>query len=336
VRTTPWVSDQTGWEIGGRTYEYTGSTPTALEWDSGHLRFSEAAIGLQDQWEIDDRYAYDEVPMPNLPDGYPLPRYPVSDIRMGAGIEPTGGGLTVRATIAARGHEFQMELTQNEVVLRMRPETPEGGGPGAWKEIGRAAVGALRPDRVTNIYFCHVDQAVEAWIDGKRVCHATYEWSPAERVGFATGKSVEQLLSEEQASSRMSIFGKTEIYRKPRIWWEFEGGPVRMHRVRVDRDIYYQMSNQHPQSQQTARGSRPEAPMVLNEDQFFVCGDNSPQSQDARYWDPPEPFVREIDPTEGIVPRKMMLGKAFFVYFPALHEEALLPVPDFGRMRFIW
>jgi signal peptidase I len=85
-----------------------------------------------------------------------------------------------------------------------------------------------------------------------------------------------------------------------------------------------------------ARGSLPDRPMVLNDDQFFVCGDNSPQSQDARYWDPPDPFVRQIDPTEGVVPRKMMLGKAFFVYFPALHEEAAIPVPDFGRMRFIW
>jgi hypothetical protein len=30
-----------------------------------------------------------------------------------------------------------------------------------------------------------------------------------------------------------------------------------------------------------------------------------------------------------------MIGKAFFVYFPSLHREGAIPVPDFGRLRFI-
>jgi len=30
-----------------------------------------------------------------------------------------------------------------------------------------------------------------------------------------------------------------------------------------------------------------------------------------------------------------MLGKAFFVYFPALAGTNPIPMPDFGRLRFI-
>jgi hypothetical protein len=33
----------------------------------------------------------------------------------------------------------------------------------------------------------------------------------------------------------------------------------------------------------------------------------------------------------------MLMGRAFFVYWPSLHKgTGVLPVPDFGRMRFIW
>ena len=42
--------------------------------------------------------------------------------------------------------------------------------------------------------------------------------------------------------------------------------------------------------------------------------------------------------SNGIVPRELMIGRAFFVYFPApyrLQERQLGIVPNFGNMRFI-
>lgn len=338
VRTTPWRSEDSGWTIGGRVYEYAGTTPTDLFWDSSILRFQDGIAG-EDPWEIDDRYAYDEVPMPNLPPGmYPREsRYPVSDLRMGAGIQPGSAGLKARATIAARSHEFQMEVTENGVTLSMRPAPVPGTTGQAWQQVAQATMPVLGAGKVTNVAFCQIDQTLEAWVEGNRVCSFEYNWSPAERVRFAMGKSVEELLAGER-SGQHNAFSSTQGYIRPRIWWSFEGGPVKLHRLSVDRDIYYQPSLAGSRGHGTpGRGTRPEAPMVLNDDQFFVCGDNSPQSLDARLWDPPEPFVREIDPTDGVVTRKMMIGKAFFVYFPATHEESTFwLLPDFGRMRFIW
>lgn len=337
VTTTPWRSDEHGWSIGDRVYEYTGGAPTELSWDSTLLRFSDRGINFEDPWEIDDRYPYDETPVYGVkPDGKPYPpaRFPVSDLRMGAGILPGSAGLKARATIVARSHEFQMEMTEDGVVLRMRRQTGVREAGQAWQEVARAGMKLLTPNHVTNVFFCQVDQSLEAWINGKRVCKYEYDWSPAERIAMATGASVAELLTRERPGE--SVFGDNSIYKQPRINWSFEGAPFKLYRVSLDRDIYYQPANNNTVQNRTARGSRPDSPMVLNDDQFFVCGDNSPQSEDARFWEPPDPFVRQIDPTEGVVPRKMMLGKAFFVYFPALHEEAAIPVPDFGRMRFIW
>jgi hypothetical protein len=80
----------------------------------------------------------------------------------------------------------------------------------------------------------------------------------------------------------------------------------------------------------------PQTTMKLTSTQYFVCGDNSPQSLDARAWGPPDPLVAAIDPTTNVVPKALMIGRAFFVYFPAWQKRYGIPIPDIGRMRWIW
>jgi signal peptidase I len=43
----------------------------------------------------------------------------------------------------------------------------------------------------------------------------------------------------------------------------------------------------------------------LGPDQYFVLGDNSPNSHDSRFW-----------PDGGVVPAKNVLGKPFVVHMP--------------------
>jgi signal peptidase I len=47
----------------------------------------------------------------------------------------------------------------------------------------------------------------------------------------------------------------------------------------------------------------------LASDEFLVLGDNSPRSADSRLWN-----RRPIHPYA--VPRKLLIGKAFFIYWP--------------------
>ncbi len=85
--------------------------------------------------------------------------------------------------------------------------------------------------------------------------------------------------------------------------------------------------------------------MQINPDEFFCLGDNSPMSHDGRYWNTINPWINERllrdaehQPRYGVVPRKLMMGRAFFVYYPApypLVGAGMKIIPNFGDMRFI-
>ena len=80
-------------------------------------------------------------------------------------------------------------------------------------------------------------------------------------------------------------------------------------------------------------------------DEFFVLGDNSPQSLDGRLWVRAAPTLRLKDAQRqplyslGTVPRYNMIGKAFFVYWPAGFRipglDKLAVLPNVGKMRLI-
>ncbi len=107
--------------------------------------------------------------------------------------------------------------------------------------------------------------------------------------------------------------------------------------MQVQRDIFYQP---RPYTSQTAtRGAHYDNFPTLSDDQFFMLGDNSSNSEDGRFWVEQglDPWVRAaIDPTPGVVNRDLVVGKAFVVYFPAPLSGGPLLAPDFGRLRWIW
>lgn len=124
------------------------------------------------------------------------------------------------------------------------------------------------------------------------------------------------------------------------------GAEVDVVRLRVDRDIYYIASRTGNQLSDYLRESwlaelNPDevaaflssptrweafdhlsrAEFDLLEDQFLALGDNSPNSGDSRYWY-----------GEHYVSRELMIGKAFFVYWPHAWETTpSLPIPFRGR-----
>ncbi len=78
-------------------------------------------------------------------------------------------------------------------------------------------------------------------------------------------------------------------------------------------------------------------------DQFFVMGDNSPQSQDGRLWCT-DPNWRGSSDREWWVDRELFIGKALFIYWPhgwpvRIGKVPLVPfinpIPNFGRMRLV-
>lgn len=345
---SPWNSDSKGWDFSKPDYVFTdaggGGAATELFFDQTRRRFTGpnstrgAVAGRRPElWTIDDRYPYDETPGGLYVLG--AAGFPVADVRMRAGIEPRGDGLKAGARIRARGMEFEAMLDGAAATLRTRRLVGDAGVYSAWESAGSVVVAPLRAGRVTDVELCHVDQSVQLYVDGRLVLRHDYDWSPAERIQGATGRSLDQIMADAAGSgggSAANPLANGELYRRraPDVRWIFSGAPFTLHRVGLDRDLHYQPAGD-PRRTPPGLATSPSQRLVLSGDQFFCCGDNSPQSLDGRLWGDPEAWVAfEFDKAPGVVPRDLMLGKAFFVYWPAPHWNTV-PIPDFGRMRFI-
>lgn len=316
---TPWTGAE--WETENRReYRTQSAGPTTLAWDSG-------------SWPVTSWEPYNEYPA-RIATGRSFERYPVTDLRVRAGIRPDAAGMSVAATIVAQRHEYQGAIEGGRAVLRMRPQAGEGQEPGAWTELASAPADAIEPGRVTNVAFWHADQALGLSINEETVVRATYDWDPLTRLTNATVLSREEI---ESLSSREATLASAARYAPsaPRIEWSFSGSAATLYRVELDRDLYYEPTaffNGRP-----GLATNPRALATLGPDQFFVLGDNSASSKDGRLWDTIDPWVADqMGSPMGVVPRDLMLGKAFFVYFPATEQAfGRIPVPAFGRMRFI-
>jgi signal peptidase I len=313
---SPWAaaSEPALWRIGGRpVYEYAGDGPSAIVWDS-RVR------------PIDDSYAYNEVSI------RARQHYPVSDVRVSFGLRPQAARLSVGVVLLTRGHEFRAEILGSEARLRMR-RAPDG----EWLTLGRTTLaGPLPRSEVTNVEFWHVDQSLSLFINDVPVIHGEYEWGPDERLRHTIGMGADEVATAANALTSAE-------YPVPVVRLEFSAGPLTLYRVALARDIHYRpdlyhgsLMRPHTLEGQPARATHPASTRALTASEYFFCGDNSPASLDGRLADVPSPYVQSLDADLGVVHRDLLIGKAFWVYFPAPERRAGLPVPDFGRMRFIW
>lgn len=319
----PWQATTGSWEIAGKAvYSYSGSEPTALEWDGR-------------TWPITDAYPYNQTGRYQQ-----TAFFPVSDVRVAFAVKPSAGTAEVGVVLRARRHEFSAQISGTQVTIRQREAPSEGGPQTAWSVLGTGTVGEpLATDRFTSVEVWHADQSVQVWLDGELVARGDYDWTPAERARAAFGMSIAEVLARpaRRDRSEREVRGLTDpaIYPSCEVRIGFSGGPVEVSRAALWRDLHYQAAIKAMDLAGSA--TDPRTTPTLGPDHFFVCGDNSPASLDARLWPSVDPWVEEqIDPTIGVVHRDLLVGKAFFVYFPAPVPTRGLWMPDFGRLRFIW
>jgi len=311
----PWVAE--GADTTGQAYRMVMDEDggAALWWNGG-------------AWPITDDTPYNETASNGQ-----TQRFPVSDLRLRAVMNPEDPeSLTATARLGARGHEFQALLAPDGVTIRKRAASGAGGAAGGdtgWDVMATAALDVFENGR-TAVEFWHVDQRLSVWIDGREVCSATYDWSPVERIRLATGMEVREV-GESYDVRNSTDLARDETYARPVVSWRFEGSDVELTRVGLDRDLHYQPGRS------PYRATMPQTTLALGSDQFFTLGDNSAASKDGRMWTHVDPWIAELfDPAEGVVHRDLLMGKAFFVYFPApLRAMGRVPIPNFGEMRFI-
>ncbi len=110
----------------------------------------------------------------------------------------------------------------------------------------------------------------------------------------------------------------------------FGKGQMQLRHIRMFRDIHYISSY-------TKRAGA-DGPFELEEDEFFVCGDNSPDSFDSRMWQNKGKGNNSVTYNKGVVPSDYLVGKAVFVYWANASRpfETMLPIiPDLSQIRFI-
>ncbi|MCP4838938.1 MAG: hypothetical protein GY894_06210 [Planctomycetes bacterium] len=316
----PWRgAPQSAWKPMGASLESTGEGTDSLVWDD--VRFP-----------LDDWNSYNMF-TPVSGD------IAVSDLRVSATVTPESSGVKVMFELKSRMHTFQYRLDDGVASIEMWPDSD----PGKVQRVD-VKIGAMHPGQAVRIVAEQIDQTARILVDGDEALELAYDWSPRERLEAASGLQNAASMSDGELARRMPA--------RPAMRWQFSGGPVKVSNMQVDRDLYYRsailtsMSRKHaplPEFEEMVRpgspaaGTHPDSLVTLGPDQFFVLGDNSGRSLDGRLWGAPDPIVAEqVDPMPFIVPRDLLIGKAFVVYFPApLTSSTGIPIPDFGRLRFI-
>ncbi len=114
-------------------------------------------------------------------------------------------------------------------------------------------------------------------------------------------------------------------------------GNITLSHTALFRDLYYTARSLNSNKMGRATEGYP---LKLEKDQFFMLGDNSPCSEDGRWWSQPGKGNYGNTYPEGIVPREYLVGRALFVYWPAgfkpFPKFPLAVIPNVGELRFIY
>ena len=321
----PWQG--TGFETGDkRAWRHDGADAASLQW-----RF--------DLMPITDFTAYNiwrDVPVTQ--------RYSVSDIRVSVAIDADDPAkLSSEYTLETRRRNLRFIIADGKATLRIESAREGDADPITVLEEQSVAFTPRTDGAALEVEFWHVDQRMSMFIDGEEIVSLDYAFASLDERLLASynGRTVEDY-------TRNATFQQPT---PPQLSLSFVGSPLTLHRVRVDRDLYYRPAvlredpyNQPAQNGEAVSGAAFatdfKKPAQLHSDHFMMCGDNSAASRDSRLWGRPSPLVTAIFGSDApfIVPRPLLLGKAWCVYFPApvaAVEGWTKFVPDAGQLRFI-
>lgn len=278
-----------------------------------------------------------------------------TDLRLSVEFMPADARAMVTLALSSFDDHFRGEVTADGTarLLYRRQDWPAE----RWDSRQSAALGGFKPGRGCEVALENADLSVKLVVDGAVVLEVTD--------GYPKDYRALKDLVARAAESPIPV---------PRVRITASGGRCELRHLRLMRDVYYTNLPLAPvptgplgdyvtalKKRNLAQLSRRSGgwgtmgyPITLAKhtdnpdlDEFFVLGDNSPQSLDSRGWTWAAPTLRLYEDTEGTrplyhlgtVPRYNLIGKAFFVYWPAGFRPpglAGLPiVPNFGKMRFI-
>lgn len=339
----------------GRVFRYAGETPGALRFAPGAAGLFEATNAYNGPERNDEPYKLNRR---NALDNRNL----CSDLRLETMIVPAGDGA-VRLTTSHFDHEFAAEFNfDGRVRLLHRRLDADGTPDRSWEAAdvwGDVTLGdVFTSDKPATVALTHADWRVTVWVNAEAVLDSRDDpYSP----------DIAMIVAAEEARA----------VPVPRVGITGLHGTFALRHLRVFRDVFYTSPDlalpedmgdptvtyflEHERAALARKHGwgTTANPITLRSfadrpdyDEFFMLGDNSPASADSRRWTQAAPTLRLYDKTPqtgerkplyrmGTVPRYQLIGKAFFVYWPAGNRLPLpgldrLPiVPHVGKMRRI-
>lgn len=324
----PWVIERGDWELGtprspSRVYRFAGG--------DGEIRFEmDGPYGTPRYDRQSNKYPY------NRDGGSLKEANAIEDIRLACAVMPKeDGGATIRLLTTARldrpdkGIETLVASFTRDGAVALTAVSADGEE----RRLGTpASVAGFKRGVATSVELWLVDDEASVWVNGERVIVQRFDLTWAQIA----------MRPEPPAIPDVRIAIDSE-------------GEVELRRVELDRDLYY-FPDRYPstgfaraEARRSPEGIRigPD-PLELrtrtgdHDPELFVLGDNQPASKDGRSWTDVDGWVRQRyfggDERAGVVPRSLLVGRAFMVYYPAPHgssPQAKGIFPDFGRVRFI-
>jgi hypothetical protein len=295
--------------------------------------------------EIDDFYGYN---------GHG--EVPVGDIRLSFTWLPQRGDGSLILRMNRDRDEFTAHLNVDGGVRLEKRCLEESTDRQPVEELGSSMLAPFESGRAYAVELVNVDYRVCLKVSGQEVLATTDEQYHPDRDRLAR---IIEGRGHEPIPSEVSIAA-------------FEMHCALRH-VKLQRDVYYRSPNQSEDKHAdpaTPPGTSPGSakqewnpyyrwpcwgteamPILLRRErtvdgrtyggEFFMLGDNSPQSKDSRLWWQIGPHLKDLgaEYQVGTVPRDQLIGEAFFVYWPSGYRRSWSPrvgvVPNFGRMRWI-
>ena len=352
------VGDETSWDLQGdqgRRFRFNGHGDAAsLAFEPGNGNFFPF-------------FAYNYNPQDRSRVSHDYNAGICSDLKLSVVFMPQADDSRLLLRLEALDHAFVAEVAADGAVRLWQRDRdglpanqPSSDRPtkDTWQLWGQTSVSPIRPGTGRQIALVNADYQAQVWVDGKVVLESTDEQYPADRDALLKRLTGEALQANPLRPTWVSFAA--------------EGGPSALLHLRLDRDVYYTYHGLLPPEHPTNIYAKAHPiyggrrnwkgqpgwgvagnPITIPEDSFYVLGDNSPASFDSRGWTQVAPTVTpaasdpeayKLDPSAwtyklGTVPRRNMIGKAVFVYWPAGFSAPLLPnlplVPNVGRMRLI-
>ncbi len=253
----------------------------------------------------DDRYFQDVCGYNRGPSPWPAPR--VGDMRLRAEVTFQDGEGSCRWELTRDDRRFTLTV-HRDGLLTLDMACVDGVR--AATHIGQTRRGRFRTGRPYAVEFAHVDYRVYAKLDGQTV--------------LAT--------SDEQYHPDVAALRTFERRTPVGLRLAARAADLELRRLRVDRDVHY---TYRPGRTVRADASRP---FVLGHDEYFVLGDNSPDSHDSREWQQQAYHLPRGRWQAGTVPASQIVGRVAFVYLPGLQPldaAGKWRLPDVGRVRFV-